>query len=87
MAGFSIFAETNTLKELVAFCNSCVAKYYLTFLAPTLNFMIGPVTAMPIVDSSNNETTIELTDECISCSKTDWDSYETSWDFKKNPLL
>lgn len=87
MAGFSIFAETNTLKELVAFCNSCVAKYYLTFLAPTLNFMIGPVTAMPMVDSDNNETTIELTDECISCSKTDWDAYETSWDFKRNPLV
>ena len=25
--------------------------------------------------------------QCISISRTDWDSYETSWDFQTNPLL
>lgn len=87
MAGFSIFAETDILKELVAFCNSCVARYYLTFLAPTLNFMIGPVTAMPVVASDNDEYIIKLVNDSILCSEVDWDSYETSWDFKRHPLV
>lgn len=86
MAGFSIFSETNKLKEILAFCNSCVAKYYLTFLAPTLNFMIGPVTSMPII-STDNKKIFELADACILYSKADCNSYETSWDFKRNPLL
>lgn len=86
MAGFSIFSDTKMLKQVLAFCNSHVAKYYLTFLAPTLNCMIGPVTAMPIADTSG--TSVErYANEAIEMSKSDWHSYETSWDFKKHPLI
>ena len=28
----------------------------------------------------------KLTEQCISFSKADWDSYETSWDFQQHPL-
>lgn len=28
-----------------------------------------------------------IVSENLTDSKQDWDSYETSWDFKRNPLL
>ena len=57
-------------------------------LAPTLNFMIGQVSALPISESIlTNDVIIDSTNDCISISKTDWDSFENSWDFKKHPLI
>ena len=47
MAGFSMYSTKLDLRILVAFCNSIVAMKFLEFLAPTLNYMIGPVTSMP----------------------------------------
>ena len=28
-----------------------------------------------------------ISNECVGISKHDWDSFETSWDFKKHPFL
>ena len=88
MAGFSFFSDEMRLKAILANCNSCVSKYFLKVLAPTLNFMIGQVSALPISESIlTNDVIIDSTNDCISISKTDRDSFENSWDFKKHPLI
>lgn len=88
MAGFSMFSSTIDLKLIVAFCNSVVAKKFLEFLAPTLNYMIGPVTSMPIKSfDKNKEGILNEVNSAIKISKEDWDSFETSWDFKCHPLI
>ena len=88
MAGFSMFSSTIDLKLIVAFCNSVVAKKFLEFLAPTLNYMIGPVTSMPIKSfDKNKEGILNKVNSAIKISKEDWDSFETSWDFKRHPLI
>lgn len=88
MAGFSMFSSTIDLKLIVAFCNSVVAKKFLEFLAPTLNYMIGPVTSMPIKSfDKNKEGILNEVNSAIKISKEDWDSFETSWDFKRHPLI
>lgn len=88
MAGFSMFSSTIDLKLIVAFCNSVVVKKFLEFLAPTLNYMIGPVTSMPIKSfDKNKEGILNEVNSAIKISKEDWDSFETSWDFKRHPLI
>ena len=88
MAGFSMYSTKLDLRILVAFCNSIVAMKFLEFLAPTLNYMIGPVTSMPIkMLDSKNERIINIADSAIGLSKDDWNSFETSWDFKRHPLV
>ena len=87
MAGFSIYAEKDFLELALGFCNSSVSRLYLEVLSPTLNYMIGSVTSLPI-DKSINERKINLlVQENIGLSKKEWDSFETSWDFRRNPLV
>lgn len=70
---------------LTAFLNSCVAQKFLEVLSPTLDYNIGGLNNLPFVDVPDNA--IETCKECIRDSAYDWDSFETSWDFKKHPLI
>ena len=88
MAGFSIFSNTLDLFKIIAFCNSKVANHYLQFIAPTLNIMIGNVLSLPFDSRINcNDKVRDIVSSCMAFSKSDWDSFETSWDFKIHPLV
>lgn len=88
MAGFSVFSNSLDLNMLLGFCNSIVSKYYLSFLAPTINIMIGNVLSLPYDRLIRNDCDAEpQVKKCISLSKEDWDSFETSWDFTVHPLV
>ncbi len=89
VAGLCLFPNSPTDRlALMAFCNSCVAGEFLAFLCPTLNFEVGGVTSMPLNKSLLADQGIsELSSGCVGLSKTDWDSLETSWDFRRSPLL
>ena len=67
--------------------NSKIGQYLLSMINPTINFQIGNVISVPIVDTSDNKVVEDLADENIMISKLDWDAFETSWDFQKSPLL
>lgn len=84
----SLFGEIDLITGYGAFLNSSVAKAFLSILSPTLKFEVGQIRRLPIAfgDDSLDEIMPYAT-ECISLSKTDWDSQETSWDFKRNPLV
>lgn len=87
VAGCSIFAERN-LKYILALCNSSIMQVLIHTLSQTINYEVGTIKAMPVIIANDIKTTVEdISNECIIISKTDWDSYETSWDFKKHPLL
>ena len=82
-------AYSNRRKDILfslALLNSSVASSLLSFLAPTLDFSEGPVGSLPIVPGDCSEI-MPLVESCIAESKADYDSFETSWDFKRNPLL
>ena len=74
------------LKYIMALINSVVADDILKLLAPTLNFGVEQIGKIPLIikDNLRIETTA---DQCIQISKEDWDSFETSWDFRKHPLV
>lgn len=68
---------------LLGFFNSCVLSYYLKAINPTMTTNVGDILAMPLCKADVNN----IVNDCICISKTDWDSHETSWDFKKHPLI
>ena len=73
---------------LMAFMNSPIAKEYLKYLAPTYHFNAGPIEKLPvIIDEQNEEAVTKIVSDTIALSRCDWDSFETSWDYKKHPLL
>lgn len=75
-------------KYILGLMNSNSAMKFLNFLSPTLRFTEGPVGQFPVVlNESNYDTLSIIVDDNICISNTDWDSYETSWDFAVNPLI
>lgn len=78
----------NTIPYLLALCNSKVASCVLKMIAPTINFQAGDISRIPVIISTAKGSCVqEKTEQCISLSKSDWDSFETSWNFKKHPLV
>lgn len=70
---------------LLAFSNTRIFNYFLSLINSSFHFQIGDVGKLPVleVDSSASHHASRL----VSLSKSDWDSYETSWDFPELPLL
>jgi hypothetical protein len=86
-SGDSMFPfDKKNLIYLLGFLNSIVAKNALKAIAPTINLTAGNMNKLPIV-ISENDIIIASVEENITLSKFEWDSYEVSWDFKRNPLL
>ncbi len=79
-------AQISTLEQCQALINSCVGLSYLEFLSPTIDFKVGDIIQIPYVEPSDSKIEM-LTEQCIKDSRNDWDSYESSWDFKRNPLV
>jgi hypothetical protein len=52
-----------------------------------MNMQIGDVGNFPIIESTGKNNICDLVKENIEICKDDWDSFETSWDFKRHPLL
>lgn len=87
VAGMSCFSDENLL-YLLSLCNTKIAMEILSIIAPTINYQCGDIANIPVIDSvANRELIEEKTKENINVSTTDWDSFETSWDFKKHPLI
>lgn len=88
VAGTSVFSDEESLKYLQGACNSSVIMRVASMLSPTLNFEVGQIATYPIIQNEEQEPLVnEMVDSCRELSKTDWDSFETSWDFKRNPLV
>ena len=85
VAGASGFGSNSSINRCIAFLNSEVALHMLGFLSPTLNFEGGHIRSLPLADVS--ELSNKLVLECIRKSSSDYDSFETSWDFKRHPLV
>ncbi len=72
----------------LAFLCSEVTLFFLGAMNPTLNFQKGNISSLPfIIDVDRKDQVSGTTKENVEISKGDWDSYETSWDFKRNPLV
>lgn len=88
-SGTSFYPRSASSSFILACLNSSSALGFLKLLCPTMNMTIGDVLKVPIAHSDNNDiqATESVSDACVRCSKSDWDSFETSWDFKRHPLI
>lgn len=84
--GCCIFDLGKKRPYIIALLNSIVFKYIFGQLNPTLNFQSGEVSKFPIISTFNKNINI-LTLQCVNISKSDWDFFETSWDFQEHPLV
>lgn len=87
VAGMSFFSKNN-LYYLLALCNTKVVMEILKVIAPTINYQCGDIANIPVLLEEEKKLIVTTTvQNNITLSKTDWDSYETSWDFQKHPLF
>lgn len=84
--GSTVIVDEDVYSFTLALLNSKIYLEIATMLNPTLNFQVKDVRSMPLV-LSNKKIIENYSESNISISKNDWDSYETSWDFKRNPLV
>ncbi len=84
--GFSNSLET--VKYIMAFLNSKVSTECLKILSPTIDFNAGSLQQLPFVNNDeNHEQVVLLADKCTEIARDEWNSYETSWDFNRHPLV
>lgn len=87
VAGMSMACEgADQILQVLAFCNSSISQAVLQMIAPTLNYQIGDIMRLPIIPPHDNSV-VHTVKECEKISRADWDAQETSWDFKRNPLV
>ena len=89
VAGLSLFLRDEEISNyILALCNSCYAQKCLEFLSPTLNYETGHISSIPVnIDYEQKNDVDALTEDNITLAQKDWDSFETSWDFKRHPLV
>ncbi len=85
-AGMAAFAVDDELMPVLAYLNSGLASYFLKILSPTLNYGAGEISKLPYSGIAL-EKVGSYGGKCVDLAKSDWDSSETSMDFKQNPLL
>ena len=89
ISGKGIVGDSSLLKYVLGVCCSNVANELLKITSPTMSFEVGYIAGIPIAYGTIDIQTqvINLVNDNILLSRKDWDSYETSWDFKRNPLV
>jgi type II restriction/modification system DNA methylase subunit YeeA len=84
--GMSCFIN-NGLFCLLGFMSSKLCDHFLRIINPTLAFQVGDIRRLPILQFGEIENIESICKKAISLSRIDWDSFETSWDFKYFPLI
>lgn len=88
VAGSTIFAGKANVYYLLGFLTSKITASLLAIQNPTLNFQVGNIRSLPLKVDKGLENKIEhIVKDNIDISKRDWDSFETSWEFKRHPFL
>ena len=85
-AGPACYVTNGKEQYYLGLLNSKVADFLLKIINPTINYSCGVMEVFPVVDGQIEKVT-SIVEQNILLSRSDWDSFETSWDFKRHPLL
>jgi len=89
-AACAIMPEKEDVTFILGLMNTKIASVILKAKNPTLNMQAGDIIALPVIKSGDACVSLSINSivkNNIELSKTDWDSFETSWDFKKHPFM
>lgn len=84
--GSTVIVDADIYYFVLGLLNSKVYLNIVAMLNPTLNYQVKDVRSMPLIleDEEQINTLVKLS---IGTSKSDWDSFETSWDFQAHPFI
>lgn len=87
--GSVCFMKNNDyLYYILGLMNTKIVDSMLLILSPTIDYHEGPMSRVPVIYDIEKKDNIEvLVKNNVNLCKVDWDSFETSWDFKRHPLL
>ncbi len=85
-AGPCIFIELDLLPVL-GLLNSKVSHSVIELLCPTVNAGSGDISKIPVLFAPSRSDHGTVVSEAVTISRADWDNFETSWDFRDQPLL
>lgn len=85
--GASLFCADDLQLYLLGLLASKITSYTLNILNPTLTFNINNIGAIPVIIPTNREDVNSIVEHCVNIAISDWDAYETSWDFKQDPIV
>lgn len=87
-SGQSVISENNVMLDyLTGLLNTKITGTVLNMLSPTLGFESGYISKIPvIIKEEKREFITSCVKQEVGLSKSDWDSFETSWDFESHPL-
>ncbi|MCM3255568.1 BREX-1 system adenine-specific DNA-methyltransferase PglX [Priestia aryabhattai] len=88
-AGSSVFGESDEeLLYLMGILQSKVTYYFLRLLNPSVNYGAGTISKVPVlINEERKHEVIELVKRNIELSRENWNHFEKSFGFKRNPLL
>lgn len=88
-AGSSLFVKRGVTEETVmGLVNSNVMLEVFPLISPTLNYQPGDLSKLPAFFPDHLQAELsKVISKAIEFEKVDWNSYETSWDFRSLPLL
>lgn len=72
--------------NILGLLNTNIVNYCFEFLNPTIHVQPRDVLNLPLIKKDDEEI-VQFVKTCVQISKVDWDSFETSWDFKVHPLI
>ena len=84
--GSSLFLPEKYYNYVLCFLQSCVGRFIIDSTKSAFSIQAGTIRNLPIIGETNDEIE-DLAKKCIRISREDWDSFETSWDFKKHPFV
>lgn len=85
-SGTAFSSDKTTLLSCIALLNSSISSAFLEFLAPTMAYKQGEVERIPVCFDESKAGVSRIAEECVRDARVDYDSFETSWDFKRHPL-
>ena len=86
--GSMMFPTEKNLLYILGLINSKIINIIARVISPTLDFHEGPIGKLPIIIDEDLRSDVEkIVKNNLEISKKDWNSFETSWDFKKHPLI
>ncbi|EHJ03979.1 BREX-1 system adenine-specific DNA-methyltransferase PglX [Marinobacter manganoxydans] len=83
----AFFTCDKLMKIGLSLMNSHLGQLFLNVLNPTIHFNPGDFDNIPIKQNVPHAEVARISDRAVLFSQLDWDSYETSWNFRRLPLL
>ena len=89
ISGHCYFPSPDNQLELLAYSNSSLFSFVLKLFNSTVHCQVGDVARVPYLAPAaiDKQRISDLSQRSLDASKADWDSFETSWDFKRHPLV